>query len=97
MERDGHGDHRGAQPNRRRRRPAERGQGERDDRRQAIARLVAARWLLGDRLFDPSRRLAKTTAEAYLDVAALIKGDTEALYGQADRFRRIERLWEDPA
>lgn len=64
------------------------------DRRRSITRLTVARWLHGDRCFDPARRLAHTIAAEYEHLAEITE-DNEVLYRQAGRFRRIENNWKD--
>jgi hypothetical protein len=68
---------------------------ESGDRLRAVTRLVAARWLVHDRLLDPARRLARLVADEYYELARLAEGDTEAFYEESDYFRRIAGEWED--
>jgi hypothetical protein len=65
------------------------------DRLRTVTRLVAARWLVHDRLFDPGWRLARLIADEYADLARLADGDTEVFYEESDHFRRIAYEWED--
>jgi hypothetical protein len=71
------------------------GRGEPGDRLRAVTRLVAARWLAGDRLFDPAHRLARLVADEYFELARLVEADTEVFYMESNRFRRIASEWED--
>lgn len=66
-----------------------------DVRQRTVTRLVAARWLYNDRLFDPAHRLARLLAEEYYDLARLTDGDSEEFYREASRFRQVAREWED--
>jgi hypothetical protein len=66
-----------------------------DDRLRTITRLVAARWLYNDRLFDPKRRLARLLDREYYELAQLTDGDSDAFYREVSRFRKIARNWED--
>jgi hypothetical protein len=66
-----------------------------DDLLRTITRLVAARWLYNDRLFDPRRRLARLLDREYYELAQLTGGDTDVFYREASRFRKIARNWED--
>ena len=70
--------------------------GNRDpqDQRQAITRLIAARWLTRDRLLDPAHSLASLVAQEYQDLDNLVKGNTEAFFQAASQFRRVARTWE---
>lgn len=64
------------------------------DRRQALTRLVVARWIHRDRCADPTHRLAKTIANEYERLAEYVQDD-EVLYREAARYRGIERYWKD--
>jgi hypothetical protein len=66
-----------------------------DDRLRTITRLVTARWLYNDRLFDPRRRLARLLDREYYELAQLTDGDSDAFYREVSRFRKIARNWED--
>jgi hypothetical protein len=68
---------------------------EPQDRLRVVTRLVAARWLLRDRLFDPTFRLAKPLAEAYSDLAELTEGGSAVLESEAGKFRQLAAQWED--
>lgn len=70
------------------------GTAEARNRRRAIARLTVARWLHGDRCFDPAHQLAHTIATEYEHLAEITE-DNELLYRQAGKFRRIENNWKD--
>lgn len=65
------------------------------DRSRVIARLAVARWLFGDRSFDPAHGLAKVIADEYDHLAGLTDGDSEPLYQESRRYRRIQREWEN--
>jgi hypothetical protein len=69
--------------------------GRRDDPLGIITRLVAARWLYGDLLFDPKRMTAPLLAEEYLELARLTPGDAEVFYTEASAYRKVVREWED--
>jgi hypothetical protein len=71
------------------------GNREPGDRLRAVTRLVAARWLFGDRLFDPAHSLASLVADEYQELDALAEGDTETFFRAAEQFRRIEHTWGD--
>jgi hypothetical protein len=60
-----------------------------------ITRLVAARWLHNDLVFDPKRKTALLLAEEYLELARITPGDAEVFYAEARRYRKIVREWED--
>jgi hypothetical protein len=62
---------------------------------KTVARLVAARWLFNDPLFDPKRKAALPLAEGYRELARMTPGNAEVFYRQASKFRTIEREWED--
>jgi hypothetical protein len=66
-----------------------------DDRPRTITRLVAARWLYNDRLFDPRRRLARLLDREYYELAQLTDGNSDVFYREVSRFRKIARNWED--
>jgi hypothetical protein len=66
-----------------------------DDRLRTITRLVAARWLYNDRLFDPRRRLARLLDREYYELAQLTDGDSDVFYREVSGFRKIARNWED--
>ncbi|WP_327290535.1 ATP-binding protein [Streptomyces sp. NBC_01198] len=70
------------------------GPAEARNRRRAITRLTVARWLHGDRCFDPAHQLAHTIAKEYEHLAEITE-DNELLYRQAGKFRRIENNWKD--
>lgn len=61
---------------------------------QTIRRLTVARWLYNDRCFDPARKLAQLIAHEYDYLAALCKDDSEVLFRQSAKYRRIEHTWE---
>jgi len=65
------------------------------DRQRTISRLVAARWLYNDRLFDPRRRLARLLEREYYELAQVADRDSDVLYREASHFRTIARDWED--
>lgn len=71
------------------------GTAEPGSRRTVIARLTVARWLFGDRLFDPRRRLAGLIADEYDHLAQLSDDGAETLFEESARHRTIEREWED--
>jgi hypothetical protein len=62
-------------------------------RTRTVSRLAVARWLYNDRCFDPSHRLARLIANEY-DYLAEQRTDSEALYQQSTKYRRIESHWE---
>lgn len=68
---------------------------DRNDRERIIARLVTARWLYNDRLFDPSRRLAQMLGDEYYALAGMTPGKNEVFFREARHFWRIAREWED--
>ena len=70
------------------------GPAEARNRRRAVTRLAVARWLHGDRCFDPAHQLAHTVAAEYEHLAELTD-DNEALYREAGKYRRIENAWKD--
>ncbi|WUH92929.1 ATP-binding protein [Streptomyces sp. NBC_00433] len=70
------------------------GPAEARNRRRTITRLAVARWLHGDRSFDPAHQLAHTIADGYEHLAEITE-DNELLYRQAGLFRRIENNWKD--
>jgi hypothetical protein len=59
-----------------------------------ISRLVAARWLYNDRLFDPRRRLARLLDREYYELAQLIDQDGQVFYDEVTRFRAVAHNWE---
>lgn len=65
------------------------------ERLRTVTRLVTARWLYNDRLFDPARRLARLLAHEYYELAQLTSGDSEVFYREASYFRKVARDWED--
>jgi hypothetical protein len=71
------------------------GTAEPGNRATVIARLTVARWLFGDRLFDPRRRLAGLIADEFDHLAQLSEDGAETLFEQSARHRMIEREWED--
>lgn len=70
------------------------GPAEARNRRRAITRLTVARWLHGDRSFDPAHQLAQTVAAEYEHLAEITE-DNELLYQQAGKYRRVENDWKD--
>jgi hypothetical protein len=69
--------------------------GGRDDHLRVITRLVAARWLFNDLLFDPQRKTSLLLTEEYLKLARITPGDAEVFYAEAGHYRKIVRDWED--
>lgn len=69
--------------------------GQRDDLPSVINRLVAARWLYNDLVFDPKRKTALLLEEEYLKLAEIAPGDAEVFYTEAIGYRKIAREWED--
>jgi hypothetical protein len=69
--------------------------GVRDDQLAIITRLLAARWLHNDLLFDPKRKTAPLVEREYQDLARITTGDAEVFYTEASGYRRIVREWED--
>lgn len=65
------------------------------DRTRVVARLTVARWLFQDRSFDPGHDLAKVVADEYDHLAGLTDGDSEPLYQESARYRRLQREWEN--
>ncbi|MDI5965566.1 ATP-binding protein [Streptantibioticus silvisoli] len=65
------------------------------DRPRVVARLTVARWLFADRSFDPAHGLAKVIADEYDHLAGLTDGDSEPLYRESGRYRRVQREWEN--
>jgi hypothetical protein len=65
------------------------------DRLRTVTRLVAARWLSSDRLFDPERRLARLLDREYYELTQLTVGESDVFYAEASNFRRVAREWED--
>lgn len=61
------------------------------ERERAMARLIVAGWLLNDRSFDPSRRLARLLADEYHRLARLTEGDSGVFYRGAGHFLEIAR------
>lgn len=53
------------------------------ERRAVVARLVVARWLAGDRLFDPGRRLEKVVRDEFDNLAQLSGPQGEAFFGRS--------------
>lgn len=62
---------------------------------EVISKLTVARWLLNDRLFDPTRQLARVVADAYYSLAEFGGGDKDLLLEEAARYRKIEHEWRD--
>lgn len=71
--------------------------GRPDDPLRVITRLVAARWLFNDLLFDPKRKTSLMLTEDYLELARITPGDANAgvFYAEAGHYRKIVREWED--
>lgn len=65
------------------------------ERLRTVTRLVTARWLHNDRLFDPAHRLARLLAREYYELAQLTGGDCEVFYAEASAFRKMARDWEE--
>jgi len=65
------------------------------ERLRTVTRLVTARWLYNDRLFDPVHRLARLLAREYYELAQLTGGASEVCYREASYFRKVARDWED--
>ncbi|WP_435172835.1 ATP-binding protein [Actinacidiphila sp. bgisy145] len=63
------------------------------DRGRTIGRLVAARWLHGDRSFDPHHHLAGLVAAEYGNLAA-IAGGNEALFEESGKYHLVEEEWK---
>ena len=66
-------------------------------RLRTVSRLMAARWLYNDRLFDPRRRLARLIDREYFELAQLTDRDKDSgvLYREISHFRKVTRDWED--
>jgi hypothetical protein len=66
-------------------------------RLRTVSRLMAARWMYNDRLFDPRRRLARLIDREYFELAQLTNGDKDSsvLYREISHFRKISHDWED--
>ena len=66
-------------------------------RPRTVSRLMAARWMYNDRLFNPRRRLARLIDREYFELAQLTNGDKDSsvLYREISHFRKISHDWED--
>lgn len=64
------------------------------DRARVVARLAVARWLYGDRLLDPGRRLAGMIATEYDHLAQLYASGGDVFFDESVRYRVVEREWE---
>lgn len=71
------------------------GTGKHGGQLRIVTRLVAARWLFNDLLFDLKRKAALLLADEYLELARITPGDAEVFYAEASSFRKIVREWED--
>jgi hypothetical protein len=69
--------------------------GRQDDPSGIITRLVTARWLYNDLVFDPKRKTALLLADEYRKLAGITPGDAEVFYAEASSYRKIVREWED--
>jgi hypothetical protein len=65
------------------------------NRLRTVSRLMTARWLYHDRLFDPRRRLARLLVREYYELAQLTNEDSNALFSEASHFRKVAHDWED--
>lgn len=65
------------------------------DRLRIVTRLVAARWLARDRLFDPAHRLAGLIKDEYLYLAGKVEGDAQVFYQEAAEFDELAEKWKD--
>ncbi|MEW1865106.1 ATP-binding protein [Streptomyces sp. NPDC088194] len=63
------------------------------DRNRTISRLVTARWLHGDRSFDPRHHLAGLISAEYGNLAAICGGN-EALFQESGKYHLIEEEWD---
>jgi hypothetical protein len=65
------------------------------NRLRTVTRLLAARWLYNDRLFDPRRRLARLIDREYFELAQHADGDSSVFFREISHFRKVARDWED--
>jgi hypothetical protein len=60
---------------------------------RAIAVLITAKWLYGDRLCDPRHTLAHVIAVQFERLAQLGRSDSDVFFAQSERYQAITEEW----